>query len=658
MKRFLGISGFTLLVALLLYFSFPGRLIDMKAYDIYSCMSGGGEAPHEIVVVGIDEASFAEMKLPWPWPRGIHGKLIKALRSSGAKGVVMDILFSNPSVPEEDRAMAEAIEEYGQVVLAADLEVVQTDRFSQEMLVTPIEEFQEAGALFGVSSIPLDADNVVRRFFWGTQEIPSLEVAVLRMLGVTRHRDQRRMIRFVDPAAPFPYVSYYKALEPDRYLPRGFFQNKMVLVGKFSQPAKEPISELMGKYKLRLEPPSPVRGVDMFATPFYILENKLTPGIEIHGHMLVSLMRSDLLRPLRAIEAVCLVVLFSFFLTTLNRNWTPGRSILFNGLVTVGYLLFSHVLFDRKGLFLPFASPLAAVVVNFVSSGVVSYVGVERKRRYLREAFSHYLSPEVARKVLQDPEKLRLGGQRVEATVLFSDLAGFTGMSEKMEPEEVVSILTRYTTEMTRAIFKYRGTLDKFIGDAIMAVWGTPTEDGDQAYHACLAALEMQKRMKTLAREFDTPEHRLSMRVGINTGVVMAGNMGSEERFDFTVIGDSVNIASRLEALSKTYGTEIIIGESTRQKLDRRLAFRELGSVTVKGKVQEIRIYELRDGDRDVFVERFEESLHLYEQHRFPEAYRGFSEALALNPTDGPTRYYLEQCKASAEVSSEEHGNG
>lgn len=644
MKRFLGAFGLTLILALVLYFSFPGRLIDLKAYDIYSCIRGAVPPPEDIVIVGIDEESFSMMKIPWPWPRSIHGKLIKALRGSGVRGVIMDIIFSDPSLPKEDRAMAEAIKQYGNVVLAADVEIVKMEKFTQRVLVPPLEEFLNAGAASGVSSIPVDSDNVVRRFFWGTLEAPSLEVSALKMLGTLTEKDERKMLRFAGPAFHFSYVPYYKALKPDHYLPEGFFKNKIALVGKYSHPSKEFKSNLTGKYRLHLQPPSAVRGVDMFATPFFVMENKLTPGIEIHANMLWSLVKEDFVIPLKTIEAIILIVILSFLLTFINRNWSPLKSISLNIGFTLLYLIFSYFLLTNRNLFLPFTAPLLTIFINFISSGVMSYVGVEKKRRYLRKAFSLYLSPQVAKKMLEDPEKLRLGGQRVFATVLFSDLAGFTEMSERLEPEEVVSILTRCSTEMTKIIFKYNGTLDKFIGDAIMAVWGAPADDEEQASHACLAALEMQRMMKGLSNKINIPGYRLSMRIGINTGAVMAGNMGSEERFDFTVIGDNVNIASRLENLNKTYGTEIIISESTLGRMDQKLTLRELDSVRVKGKKQVLKIYELMDGSRNSYIDLFEKGLHLYQEGHFSAARENFREALEINSGDKPSQLFIERC--------------
>jgi adenylate cyclase len=247
-----------------------------------------------------------------------------------------------------------------------------------------------------------------------------------------------------------------------------------------------------------------------------------------------------------------------------------------------------------------------------------------------------------------------LGGQRTLATVLFTDLAGFTEMSEKMEPEKVVSILTRYATEMTKIIFKYNGTLDKFIGDAVMAVWGTPAEDEDQAIHACISALEMQRKIRLLSNEIIIPEYKLSMRIGINTGYVMAGNMGSDERFDFTVIGDHVNIASRLEGLNKTYGTEIIISESTQKRINHRFATRELDMVRVKGKKEVIKIYELIDEGRNSSIDLFEKGLHLYQEGQFYHAQEIFLEVLKIDLDDKPSKLFIERCDFLLKAHSDE----
>jgi adenylate cyclase len=469
----------------------------------------------------------------------------------------------------------------------------------------------------------------------------------MKMLGISTVADYSKMIHFTDPDFPFPYVPYYKALDPDLSLPKGFFRNKIILVGKYSRPSSGATENKRADHKLHLEPPSAIRGMNMFVTPYYLDrgDDTVAPGIEIHANMLASLLRSDYVRPLRDAESVLLIMGLCALLSALNYNWKPLKSISLNFAVTAGYVFVSYAVFSKMGLFAPITAPMIAIFINFVASGVSSYSGVEKKRRYLKSVFSLYISPQVAEKVLEDPDNLKLGGERVTATILFSDIAGFTEISESREPEEVVSIVTRHATEMTRIIFGHGGTLDKFIGDAIMAIWGSPVKDEDQALHACLAALEMQKRMETLADEIVIPGYRLSMRIGINTGLVMAGNMGSEERFDFTVIGDNVNLAARLEPLNKLYGTEIIISEFTREKIGNRLNVRELDSVRVKGKKKVIRIFELTGRDRTLFDDIFEEGLHLYrEGNSFQEARDKFLKASEMDPKDQACKLFVGRC--------------
>ncbi len=646
MKKFLGITGLTAALAVLLYFTPFGRLFDLKFYDLYSAERGSLPPAGDIVIVGIDEESFSELDRPWPWPRSWHGRLIKALGAAGARQIIMDIIFADPSQPEEDEALAEAIRQYGKVTLAADIEVIKTKSVTQSVLVKPLDQLLEAGAFYGVSSITPDRDNVVRRFFWGTPEMPSLEVAAIKMLGISSAADYSKMVHFMDPDFHFSYVPYYKALDPDLYLPEGFFRDKIILVGKYSHPATETAGQNRGGHKLHFEPPSSIRGQSMFVTPYYLDggDDTVIPGIEIHANMLASLLRNDYVRPLRDAEAVLLIVGLCALLSALNYNWKPLKSISLNLAVTAAYIFASYYVFSKMGLFAPITAPIIAIFLNFAASGVSSYSGVEKKRRYLKNVFSLYISPQVAEKVLENPENLKLGGERVTATVLFSDIAGFTEISESREPEEVVSIINRHATEMTRILFRHGGTLDKFIGDAIMAIWGSPVKDEDQALHACLAALEMQKRMETLADEIVIPGYRLSMRIGVNTGPVMAGNMGSEERFNFTVIGDNVNLAARLEPLNKLYGSKIIISEFTLEKIGGRLNVRELDSVRVKGKKKMIRIFELTGRDRTLFDDTFEEGLKLYREGSFHAARDRFLKASEMDPSDKASRLFVERC--------------
>jgi len=240
------------------------------------------------------------------------------------------------------------------------------------------------------------------------------------------------------------------------------------------------------------------------------------------------------------------------------------------------------------------------VFLSYVTHGAMTYIQTEKKRRELGRAFSHYLSPAVLNMVLERPEKLKLGGEKVEATILFSDIVDFTRISEKIPPEDVSLLLNLFFDDMTKIIFKFKGTVDKFIGDAVMVFWGAPLPDPEQALNACRTAIAMQDRLKSLRDEMKRdglPE--INIRIGINTGEVIAGNMGSSKLFNYTVLGDAVNLAARLETANREMCTSIIISKSVYEKAAGSVKARPLGSIQVKGKAAPVEIYELLDAEMD-----------------------------------------------------------
>jgi adenylate cyclase len=267
--------------------------------------------------------------------------------------------------------------------------------------------------------------------------------------------------------------------------------------------------------------------------------------------------------------------------------------------------------------------------------------------------------------LLKHPEKLRLGGEKRVLTVFFSDLAGFTSMSEKLTPEEVVTMLNRYLTAMTDIILASGGIIDKYEGDAIMAFWGAPLPQEDHAARACLAALDNQARLAELREEFiRTGLPPVHARIGINTGEMIIGNLGSIQRFDFTVIGDSVNLASRLEGAGKEYGTAILISEETYRQAQPQVEVRELDLLQVKGKHLPVRIYELvakkggLDADRKRVCGLFAEGLDLYRKQDWGEAVRRFQQVLELIPEDGPSKTFIRRCQSYRENPPEPGWDG
>jgi adenylate cyclase len=315
-----------------------------------------------------------------------------------------------------------------------------------------------------------------------------------------------------------------------------------------------------------------------------------------------------------------------------------------------GVFLFLVLAF-RQGLWADGVFLFSGLALSFAASTSFSYATEGRQRRQIKQMFSHYMSDLLIQDLLKNPGKLRLGGERRVLTVFFSDLAGFTSLSEKLSPEEVVTLLNRYLTAMTGIILESGGLIDKYEGDAIMAFWGAPLPQDDHACRACLAALDNQARLTELREEFlrqGLPPVRA--RIGINTGEMIIGNMGSSQRFDFTVIGDSVNLASRLEGAGKEYGVGITISEETYRLASDRVEVRELDLLRVKGKENPVRIYELlaRKGGLDPIRQRardlFVQGLGRYRNRQWQEAISLFEQVLAISPEDGPSRTFIARC--------------
>ena len=269
-------------------------------------------------------------------------------------------------------------------------------------------------------------------------------------------------------------------------------------------------------------------------------------------------------------------------------------SVLLIGVLFFGYLMASQKLFVQKGIWLNAVYPLLTMVIVYTAVTLYRYIVEEREKRKIRGAFSFYVTPSVVNEMLKNPDKLKLGGDKKELSVLFSDIRGFTTLAEEMEPEALVNLLNEYLTEMTDIVFEFDGLLDKYIGDAVMAVWGAPLEQTDHPERACRTALKMLDRLTKMQQQWEaegTP--RLDIGIGVNTGPMVVGNMGSERRFDYTVMGDSVNLASRLEGINKEYGTQVVISEFTYERVKDDFFCRELDAVRVKGRAKPAKIYEL-----------------------------------------------------------------
>jgi adenylate cyclase len=321
-------------------------------------------------------------------------------------------------------------------------------------------------------------------------------------------------------------------------------------------------------------------------------------------------------------------------------------------LFAIGYYYFDKTFWFGRGDWVYMGMPFIEITSLFVGSTLYKYISEEREKKKVKGAFGLYLAPEVIDQVLDDPEALKPGGERKELTVFFSDVRSFTTISESLTPEKLCELMNEYFTPMADIILKTKGVLDKYIGDAIMAFWGAPIVQPNHAEIAVLAAIEMIFALDKL--KVDLPKKgfpAIDIGIGLNTGFMSVGNMGSPQRFCYTVMGDAVNLGARLEGATKDYGIKIMISEFTRAKITRKDIFtRDLDDIRVKGKMEPVKVFELmrpdilRNADSILnLIGLFDLGRQAYRQQNWQEAKKNFGECLALRPDDGPSIMYLER---------------
>ena len=466
--------------------------------------------------------------------------------------------------------------------------------------------------------------------------------------GTTRYvpvdANGQMLIYYHGPYRTFRYISVHSLLN-DIYPNNAqtnfleFFRNKVVFVG----------ASAAGLYDLRATPRQPS-----------------FPGIEVHTNIFHQLMKGHFIRQTSTLKQILVILALGLISGLIFAATSPTVGIISGLLLSASYVAANLFAFNHHQLWLPMVAPLLTIFATFSIQYVYRYVVEERSKRAIRNVFSRYVSSNVVEELLKNPDKVALGGEKRVCTVLFSDLAGFTTWSEQSEPEELVKLLNHYFTEMTHIIFKNGGTLDKYQGDAIMAIFGAPMDVGNHAAQACKAALEMQMRLEEVRKSWAAAGlPQLVQRIGINTGQMIVGNMGSDIRFDYTVIGDSVNLGARLEGVNKVYGTATLISETTLQMAGDAIITRPLDLIRVKGKKAPVRIHDLVGVAGEPMNDKLLDLLEAYNQgHQYftagkwEWATKQFAKALQINKADGPSKVFFIRCRKYMENPPEEGWDG
>jgi adenylate cyclase len=622
------------------------EVLELKNFDfVLTILRGPLDPPEGIAIVAIDETSrsiFAEeLGFAFPWPRGVHAEMIRLLNEAGAKAVVFDVLFEDESDSEEDGFLAEAIRESEiPVILAAALEVVDDPRFSMVRQLLPRPLFAESGALIGYATLNPDRDGVLRhgRLFVGGQ--PTLSTRTLEALDL--EPDYRRipfsdfegddpeiLVNYVGGGRTVPTASFYQALDYEEFLPAGFFRDRIVLVGYSLAVTDLALSGAQDHY------PSPWDGFTGLAS---------MPGVEIHANILHTLLTGNYLRRAGPTATWTLIVVLGLvisFLVLSTDSFALKTAV--SAALILSFMAVAAMLLVQWNYWLYGVQPTIIMVSIFGLNMLYQYRLTERERAHIRRALSGYVSKQVMGEILKNPDQLELGGVQVEATVLFSDIAGFSRISEGISARELATLLNEYFTRMGDIIMSRDGMINKYIGDAVMAIWNAPLPHADHAQLACRAALEMKRAVEAMPP--------LRMRVGINTGTMVAGNLGHRERMEYTVIGDSVNLASRLEGANKAFGTCILISDTTEAMIRDDFLLRRVDRVRVVGKDLPVALFEVMaergDGesaDAEKLLDLFRPVIECYDSRDWPRAVARARRLLEVFPSDGVAGAYLDRC--------------
>jgi adenylate cyclase len=627
----------------------PFYTIELKSYDwrlAHTARPSIGRT--DIALVEIDESSLRNLEPNagrWPWPRGVHAMLIDYLARAPAKVVAYDVVFSERdsrtgfqfggalvSGAESDTMLADSVKAAGNVILLSDASydtptpgvnipdfgyLPAEGMYERRGILPPFPQLAGAASGLGHNLFLLDSDGPLRHSVpfvrSGARVLPALgTAAALRVLGIHPgdvHVDGT-VLRLGDRTIPMAWRRVNTESGVDSFLwqlvnfrgPGILQDNKSRLYPTYSffdliyseqqmlEGVKPNIDPAVFRDKVVFVGATASGLFDVFQTPF---GGAKMPGIQIHAAVADDILSSRFMAPESprvTVGVVFLMALLSGVTATVLPAW--WATIVTALMVGVFSLLGTRWL--GQGYWLNISQPTLGSALALFGGVGYQYFIEGRETRKMKRLFGQYVSRDVFVQLVANPELARLGGQRRQMTVLFSDIRGFTTVSEKGQPEEIVQLLNEYFTRMVDIVFRHKGTLDKFVGDMVMALFGAPLDDPDHAEHAVDAALEMIMELQRL-NEHWTAEGRpaLDIGIGVNTGPMIAGNIGSEAIMSYTVIGDAVNLGSRLESLNKEYGTRIIISEATRDSLPPKYALKPLGAVVVKGKTQPVAIFEV-----------------------------------------------------------------
>lgn len=643
--------------------------LELKTLD-YRFLCKGVEQPDgNIVVISIDDKTLDEIEDPLIFWRPYFAKIIKNISEGGANVIGLDIVFPIPlnnkiNGVDHDSLLAEALHNANNVTLA------ETFKYEKENDCYIFDEpnsrlrFAANPENVGFLNVTIDSDNTVRKqtlfvkgcdgkthisfalallsnYFVETEK-KECEIIIKKnsvelnnkVIPIDRYGNM--IINFAGPSGTFKNISFYdvlkKAEDKSSIYFNENFNNKIVLIGT--------------TYFLHK---------DFKPTPFFRSNNysqiRSTYGIEILANQINTILQDKYITKLTYWQVFLIILFIGLSSAYILSRLSITKSLIYVAILGVAYLLLSVFMFINN-MWIEIVAPLITIPLIFSVSFLTKYCSESKRRIVTKKLFERYLHPAVVNELISDPDTFKREGVKKELTIFFSDIIGFAAIAESTYPEQLIEVINQYYTSVSNAIFKYRGTVDQYAGDAIMAFFGSPLERENHPELACYAAIDSQKLLKEI-REASAKNGSpaINVRIGINTGTVIVGNLGHENRFHYTVLGEHVNLAARLEGLNKFYGTDILISEQTYNYVKHSVVARGLDIVRVKGMEMHVKVYELIAKKNEIddktleLLEYFNLGLKAFKNKEWKDALNKFMQTLTIDQNDGPTKFYIKKCK-------------
>jgi adenylate cyclase len=701
----------SVLLSILLYLSGPLQYLEYRITDeLYDIRGPIDISESPIVIVEISQTADEEIPFKYPWPTGLHAKLVENLNRAGASVIGFDVIFDQPDIydPQNDTLFAQSLQKYGNVFLAADILSEQVyQRSLQRGLLFPIPVLRDANPNpTALVETLTELDGKVRRYIFGRNVEITDEIHYMLAWELVRHhaglsgedfsntneafgigdylvnKDSGNSFLINYHATPysFPMVSFEEVIDDSSFLTN--FEKEAFDVNKFDNEFDGLLQQGIFKDKIVLVGATMPTLQDFHSTPFPGQDKGMRiPGVEIHANAIQSILNGNFLSRMEGWQTVLVTFLFSLVVILINYRWNYLYGISGSVVLILLYSVGGYQLFAGQNYLVIFTAPVLSLLIAQGGTGFYEYLITRKEKARIQGMFASYVSPALVQQMIESGEEPKLGGEEKEVTAFFSDIASFSAFSEQLDAQKLVQLINEYLSEMTDILTDEGGTLDKYIGDAIVGFFGAPVMIEHHAYHACIAAQRMQLKQAELRDKWKAdgwPEvvSNMRTRIGLNTGKMVTGNMGSDKRFNYTMMGDNVNLAARCESGAKIYGVYTMVTEPTKEAAEAvnkdRLVFRYLDNIVVMGRKQPVKMYEImcfREDETQEITELlglFQQGIDAYQQQHWDAAISKFEITAQLEPLrpgmpgikTNPSEMYIDRCRSMKELPPIEAWDG